>query len=272
MKNFTLKYSFAIFLIALFVLIQINASQGPANIQKADRTGSPLADGTCANCHLDGAFNPAVSLAFFNSDDEEVTEFAPGEDYNIQVSISHDGATRFGFQLVALAPDDSNAGDFVSENTEISVVPLNDRKYAEHNTPLRDNVLMVKWIAPEVAPDSVTFYVAANAANGNGNTGGDGIATSSSVLYGSPLSSSRETQVLNVTQFPNPVIDHIQFNVPADATYDIQIYDAFGKILDTYKKRSSGEIILPANHWNSGIYFWLMTNGQEFQSGKFIKR
>jgi len=57
-KNVLLTVLGLSFLAFLF----LDASSGVASSQGKDRTGSPVASGTCANCHNGGNFNTSVSV------------------------------------------------------------------------------------------------------------------------------------------------------------------------------------------------------------------
>lgn len=116
--------------------------------------------------------------------------YTPGQQQTFTITITDSQARAYGFQMTART--DSNAtsgqaGDFTAGAQQI-VLCDNGRvkanggcpasapvQFIEHNRPFTTNTITASWTAPASDVGTVTIYVAANAANGNGNETGDHI-------------------------------------------------------------------------------------------------
>jgi glucose/arabinose dehydrogenase len=114
-------------------------------------------------------------------------KYTPGQTYDITVthSTADQARIRWGFQLTALDAADEKAGTLAPADNLTQVVnnqgPIPARQYIEHNTAgsfpgqLGGANWTFKWTAPDEDVGAVTFYVAGNQANGDGNSSGDNI-------------------------------------------------------------------------------------------------
>ncbi len=167
-------YSFLIVLampVTLLLFSYVSGSPG-------GKTGSPGDNGnTCTECHG----GTAQSQFMWISSTIPAEGFTPGETYQITATGTHPGVVKFGFELTAENNMGAKTGIFtITDATRTKLA--NGGHSVTHKsagvTPAGNtNSWTMDWTAPEAGP--VTFYAAFNAANGNGNTGGDIIYTSS---------------------------------------------------------------------------------------------
>ena len=163
------------------------------------RTGAPGDNGvtapfgpTCASCHNGNPGTGSVQISA-----AEGTTYTPGQKQRITVSINATPAARvYGFEATArLLSNLSNgqAGTLQPSNSETQVVCEDDRRapcretapvqFIEHNAAKAGNTYEFDWIPPaDASAGDVRFYVAANAANGNGQDSGDRIFTANLTL------------------------------------------------------------------------------------------
>lgn len=149
-------------------------------------SGNPPFDSDCTTCHF--SFD-------VNSGDGNLEilglppEYEPGATYPLTVRLSDPGQVRWGFELTVL--DDLDFGlqggqlevtDPVS--TQISIDPENEADYLKQTSDgIRDGVpdgpvdWTFSWIAPGPEKQSVTFYIAGNAADGDYSLTNDYIYT-----------------------------------------------------------------------------------------------
>ncbi|MET0649668.1 MAG: PQQ-dependent sugar dehydrogenase [Pyrinomonadaceae bacterium] len=135
----------------------------------------------CAECHVvESAGTGQLTLAVPQS-------YEPGRSYNI--TVTHANAdqtrTRWGFQLTALDPADEKAGTLEPLDNLTQVLnnqgPFPSRQYVEHTSAgtffgQRNGASWTfRWTAPAEDVGPVTFYVAGNQANGDGNNSGDNV-------------------------------------------------------------------------------------------------
>jgi uncharacterized protein (TIGR03437 family) len=175
------------------------------------KTGAP-GDTTCmqAQCHVGTAVNASgiqVNLTFSGG-----TTYVPGEKQRITIRITDtDGRRAYGFQLTArLASNEANgqAGRFTAVEPETFVIcndgderdraPRNgtcragqEVEFIEHSAARSTPEFTVEWTAPATDAGNVRFYVAANAANGNGMESGDRIYTANATLTPAAASGPR---------------------------------------------------------------------------------
>jgi uncharacterized protein (TIGR03437 family) len=157
------------------------------------RTGAPIDGGQdCSACHR--TFSPANSDArgFVRI---SAVNYTPGQRQTLRVQVFHPDAARWGFQLTARLASDENAKAGVlspsAPNIQVVCDPQGsapcgtDREFAEHAEPgtrIGANGLAtwnIEWLPPAAGSGEVVFYVAGNAANGDGTNAGDRIYTSS---------------------------------------------------------------------------------------------
>ncbi|HYH85796.1 MAG TPA: PQQ-dependent sugar dehydrogenase, partial [Pyrinomonadaceae bacterium] len=135
----------------------------------------------CSDCHT----TPDMSAGTLSLDVPQ--NYTPGQTYDITVTHATADQTRvrWGFQLTALDAADEKAGTLAPADNFTQVVnnqgPIPARQYIEHNSAgsfpgqLNGASWTFKWTAPDEDVGAVTFYVAGNQANGDGNSSGDNI-------------------------------------------------------------------------------------------------
>ena len=168
-------------------------------------TGAP-GDQTCARsgCHIGTALNGGggnVNLA-----SSAGTTYTPGQAQTITIAITDSKAKVYGFQMSARLdsnPTNGQAGDFTAGTQQIVICDNSSLKgsngcpssapveFIEHSSPFKSNTITVNWTPPSSNVGTVTLYVAANAANGDGNNTGDHIYTTSLQLSPAEATSNK---------------------------------------------------------------------------------
>ena len=167
-------------------------SSGP----RARYTGAPGDNqAACTACHV-GALNSgngSVRIVFPGA-----LKYKGGATYRLRVEIRDPEQQRWGFQLTARLASNlekGQAGDLNSSDGNTKVICENNTpkpclaelpvQFVEHvaigtrNGTPNGGDFEFDWTAPANGSGPVTFYVAGNAANGNGNPTGDHIYTNS---------------------------------------------------------------------------------------------
>jgi uncharacterized protein (TIGR03437 family) len=186
-----------LFLIAAVMPAFIFAhSNGP----EPRRTGAPGDNGvsapfgpTCASCHTGTPGTGSVQISA-----AEGSTYTPGQKQRITVTINATPAARlYGFEATArLVSNLSNgqAGTLQPSNSETQVICEDERRapcrdsapvqFIEHNAAKAGNSYEFDWTPPaDAGAGDVRFYVAANAANGDGRDGnGDRVFTANVTL------------------------------------------------------------------------------------------
>lgn len=176
-------------LYGLFVVEQAMTSSGgpPPN-----HTGAP-GQSNCTACH-GGTVNsgPATRSLVFNGN-PNLTTYVPGQTYTAVLTISQSGIGTFGFQMISRNANNTNVGTFIATNTNETQV---SNGYFQHTSggitaaTTGTKSWTFSWTAPAVGTGTVSFYVATNAADGTGGTGGDAIYTNVFTLAEAPAAPS----------------------------------------------------------------------------------
>lgn len=180
-------------LTALLSLIIIGALSELAYSHKAapqaSKTGAP-GEQKCNQCHS-GTVNSGGGTASIDFGGGQ-TEYTPGNTYTMQVTLTDPNASRYGFQMTALAGGGgSTVGSFAITNATITamqsgLVQGNSRSYISHKNAGANNTWSFDWTAPATDIGPIMFYLAANGANGNNSTSGDKVYTTTLSVTAAP--------------------------------------------------------------------------------------
>lgn len=168
-------------------------------------TGAP-GDQTCARsgCHMGTALNGGGGSVQLTSSAGQT--YTPGQQQTFTMTITDSRARVYGFQMSARLdsnPSNGQAGTFTPGSQQIVICDSGSIRgasgcpssrpveFIEHSRPFSTNTVNVTWTAPGSAAGTVTIYVAANAANGNGDDTGDHIYTTMLQLSQAAATSNR---------------------------------------------------------------------------------
>lgn len=259
-------YTSIILIITAFALMSNSGGRG--NVGGEAVTGAPGEGGrTCGSngCHSAGAFEPAVSMELISQNSGTLKEsYKGGRLYTTKLTIGASGSPGgYGFQMVALNAEGNSVGVWTA-NDDTQTVTLDGRSYIEHAKRLTEPVIELTWMAPEEDEGDVTFYMAANAVNGNGSPAGDGGTNSSFTIQYDPTLSTGDETLENVLVFPNPAIDELNVNNHSSSTYSI--YNVQGQQVQNGNISNDKIEILDLD---SGMYILELDNKQGIS--RFIK-
>lgn len=239
----------------------------------AGRTGSP-GETTCntAGCHTGNTLNdPSGSISISAPGLDANWEYAPGSTYQIQVTVSRTGNTKFGLGFESLLSSGANAGtltitDPAQTQIKTATVSGNVRNNVVHKTgggtSNDSHTFTFDWTAPPTGSGNVKFYAAGNAADGLTNPGGDYIFTMMQELEEESGSGVAESNFnSNLSVHPNPVKDIIQltFSVTKPSNLVLSLVNLQGETIQRLAERpfSAGSHqfseALDANV-NNGVY------------------
>jgi len=258
-----------------FITLFAGFMNGPAN-NGHDKTGSPLSDGKCFQCHSSGSFSPGLSITLMDGE-QEVDSYEPGKKYTLKLETTTSGdPVSFGFQTVALNSNNQNAGTFSNIPTGFQQVSLNSASYVEHDSPRPDPMLLVDWTAPSAGDDKVTFFAGTVAANGNNGNSGDGGVVGSLEIQ--PSTSSYEDLKSQNNPFfslaSNMVSEMLNLKMEAgDILVRLDIIDQQGRLRYSQNHRfsASDELRLPISFLEPGIHFLSVQAGGRIQTVRFLK-
>jgi len=242
---------------AMFILLtsEINFSGG----SPGGKTGSPGDEGnTCTDCHA----GTATFQSDWISSTIPVDGYSPGETYTITASGTHMGVDKFGFEATAEDMSDNKTGTLIATNSEETMLANSNTSITHQSagtTPSGNSKSWsFDWIAPAEGTGEVTFYSAFNATNGNGNTSGDVVYTSSHTVQEnvtSSVASIFEEELVNV--YPNPFNEQITIQADQDQSQisGVLLYNAAGQLMQKQLTGNSQDNInIKTNELTKGIY------------------
>ncbi|MGI8495463.1 MAG: choice-of-anchor V domain-containing protein [Pyrinomonadaceae bacterium] len=160
------------------------SAYGPA----ASHTNAP-GESNCTECHTGAPVNSGsgnISISGIPAN------YLPNQQISLTTTVNQAGAVVYGFQLTALDAQGKQVGTFVLPTQSPQQLQIVDgiaggtpRNYVEHTingiipTVFDTKSWTFVWKAPAERVGKVNFYMAGNAANGNGGTSGDFIYTTS---------------------------------------------------------------------------------------------
>ena len=234
-----------------FRMAHTNSSGAPAG-----HTGSPADGLSCTHCHSGG---PAQTTETMNlTSDIPETGYIGGTTYNMTLTMTKMGGTKFGFQLSPQSISGTILGSLASGTGSLLV----GNGYLTHSfsgstVSGGTRSWNFQWTAPTSGTGTATFYVAGNFTNSSTGTDGDVIVTESFAIMENTGVGISEAALEALSVYPNPVIDEIHV-VAKDVVEEIMItlFNIEGKkVLE--ERHEGGEIIIDvrSKSLNSGVYF-----------------
>lgn len=191
-----------VFFIPLAIILYANSSGSPGG-----KSGSPGdAGATCVQCHS-GTVNATSGWITSNI---PPSGYVPGETYQITATGTHSGVGRFGFELTAENTSGGKVGTFAITDAPRTKL-INQGNAVTHTfngTTVSGNSSSwsANWTAPGTDIGQIRFYAAFNAANGNGNTSGDVVYTSTLFVDAAQPASLLSVMPDEAEQGSNPVL------------------------------------------------------------------
>lgn len=228
-------------------------------------TGAPN-ESNCTQCHSGSVQNgDTENVLTILSGGTPVNTYIPGQQYTVNLLMSSNPVKR-GFQATALTTTNTMAGGFTGQSGNTSING-GAKKYANHtsgsNTSVNAPSWTWTWTAPAAGAGPVTFYVATNKTNNNGNDNGDMIYLSQHVIQEESNNGVFDgaEQALNLIKITD---EQITFHAPNSIgqVNGITIFNATGKMVVSipYLKVVNNEIVIERSFLNeSGLIFISMT-------------
>ena len=258
-KKFTLVLS-ALLMAGLvydynYRMVHSNSAGGPAG-----HTGSPGDGQSCARigCHAGPSqTNEVVEL----SSNIPVGGYVGGTTYDMTLTMTNSGGTKFGFQLSPQDAQGNGLGTLIS-GTGSQIVGSDYLTHSFSGTTASGGTRSwdFQWTAPTSGSGDVTVYVAANFTNSNGSTSGDVVVPTSFTISEASGVGISEAELAALSVYPNPVIDEI--NIAAkdvDEEIMITLFNVEGKkVIEQSFEPGDITIDVASKSLNSGIYFLQM--------------
>ncbi len=254
-----MKYMIKLFWVfcALSTLALMSNRSGRGSVAGEALTLAPGEGGrTCSNAGCHGTATPfgtEVSINLLDLAGNVVSNYEPGEDYRVNLTISATGASGYGFMIVCLDENDQAVNNWGSPPDDIRSINLIGRDYLEHTMRLDDNSYNFDWTAPTSGTGDVVFYAAGNAVNGNNSNSGDNANTTAVSFSENVMSSVDDLKRESALIFPNPVKDELHI-IPS-GNYTIEIMNIHGVIVQKLKSTTNEHMRIDLSTYAQGSYF-----------------
>jgi hypothetical protein len=190
----------AVVLVLLITAIAYASASGP----EARYTGAPGDINSCVQCH-DTYHEANVGPGSVRITNNPAV-YEPGQPYTVTVTVQQSARQKYGFQLTAIDSNGNKAGQLTPINSDTQVnsqTGTGGREYIQHSQSgtlpngQGSRTWQVRWTAPSTDIGTVRFFVAGNAANGNG-------ANDSDYIYTNTALSESPTTVVTLTLETQP--------------------------------------------------------------------
>lgn len=244
-----------------------SSSNGAGASQSADRTGSPVSSGTCANCHSGGSSVPGLSVQLLDNGNP-VTSYQPNKDYTLKVTVSGSEYQRFGFQSVALDGADAQAGTLTAVSSGTRVLTLAGRQYGEHTNPVAGGVFEMTWKAPASGKGTVKVFTAGLGAKNPSGDNGDRSTTNVLTLTEAAGSNVTDAGTPELLVYPNPAEHTLFFG--NGTLKDIAVLTVEGRVI---MEQATASDKLAVGALPGGLYLLQGTRSDGSRiSARFIRR
>ncbi|MFQ5869456.1 MAG: choice-of-anchor V domain-containing protein [Candidatus Zixiibacteriota bacterium] len=244
------------------------------------KTGAP-GEGTCHDCHMNYPLNSGDG-AFTILGPEQ---FAPGETHDITVQLSDPDQSRWGFELTPLTLGTITITD--PTNTQLGIE--NGKSYVKqtsagtyNGTPNGPVSWSFDWTAPSEPPDTIIFYAAGTAADGNGMPPGDYVYTTTFTTTLQPSIvidddfAGFPTEFALIGNYPNPFNARtlISYQLPVASSVKLEIFNLLGSKVATLVDGEQGagykSVTWEASKVASGVYFYKLTAGDYTEAKRMM--
>ncbi|MBN2173012.1 MAG: T9SS type A sorting domain-containing protein [Bacteroidales bacterium] len=227
------------------------------NGSPGNKTGSPGDGGAnCTECHLG---TPTQEEFWIFNGDLVLYGYQPSQVYLMTVVGVDPDANKFGFEATVEDESGNPVGTlqlFDPSRTQLINSNTSVTHTAAGNVPLADTgtAWFFNWVAPAAPVGNVGFYVAVNAANGNGQNTGDQIHLSSFMASPSvSIAESNENKPFNF--YPNPSNGMINLtNNKSSDDQEIKIFNIGGQIIYETRLIAGQNSRIDLSRLENGIY------------------
>ena len=271
------KFLYTLAFLIFGIGLTFNFSSGPA-ANNFDRTGSPISDRTCVQCHTGNSFSPELSIELQDADGTAVTEYIPGQTYTLvfNMATATDPAA-YGLQALVIDANENDAGVFGTVPDQFQISELGGLSYFEHAERASNATNSIEWTAPAAGTADVTVFASGIAANANGANSGDGTSNTSLILTEASSSSTDNTSALNfnLELLGNPVTDNLPIRIESETNENLRLnfLDMNGRVvqqndINIFRGEQTVRIDLD---FGKGIYFLQLSDGNNATTTKLLK-
>ena len=272
------KIPIIFFIISFIVVFASRVAIPESDHPPVAKTGAPM-ETSCAttNCHTGAITGGSISFTFGNND----STYRISTNYMITVTVddmSQLPAGLFGFEMTALNSSNNAAGFFTV------ITPANTwdstafgRNYIAHKNATDNNSWTFSYQAPPTNVGVISFYIAANAANGNGDSAGDNIYKTSFTIDPDPKVGIEQRQLLDdpfMITYPLTALKFINvaYTMKHEGFIKVDVVDIHGRfvrsLVSARQHQGHFKESFHLNALSPGFYFLIMETADQI----YVKR
>lgn len=240
---------FNIFILSVLAVFFMSNRGGSPGGRSGSTSDSGATCSTNGGCHTSSS--PPSSQDMLSTDVPE-SGYAPGSSYNISVSVSDEGTSVWGFEMMVEDKNGTPVGTF-SNNTQVNT--LNSGLRATHkfasSSASNSKTWVANWTAPTSGTGKVTFYVSSMAANGNGNNRGEKMYIDTISIAENKSANIADLENLNINLYPNPSTKTLTIDGYTNVYSNMKVINSLGKVVINTNFKNS----LDVSALESGIYY-----------------
>lgn len=247
----------------LFILLA-NGTGSPGGM-----TGSPGDSGqNCTGCHI----GTAQTASGWITTNIGGAGYEGGQTYTINLTGSHAGSNKFGFELTAEDSNGNKVGAFIITNSTQTKL-VNTNKSATHTFAGTtgsggSKTWSVDWTAPQGSAGPVKFYASVNATNSNGGTSGDVIYLTNITV--NPDVTGVEELSEGLKFYPNPTNGVVYFDISnSELKNGITFTNVNGQQVYSFMP-ASGLNQVDLSNLSKGVYFVNVSGDDRAEMKKLI--
>jgi hypothetical protein len=251
------------FVTSLLLMAQVSFTNNGGSPQ--GKSGSPASNGqTCQSSYCHSGGSPSGNEQIIIHTSQEV--YSDNDAITIDLGVLPQGASsKIGF---CASVEDAN-GNILTGTTAATGAKKNGNYITHKSSSTAVSNDSIGWsftLQESTYPDSLTVYVAVNFTNGNGNTSGDYVLTSSKTLRKSQMG-LEEGKGFVLQVGPNPATDFLKAS--AQGLRSVSLYNTSGRFidLDAFKTGNGEEIVMKVGDLARGTY--LLTASFEDGTNQF---
>lgn len=253
-------------ILSLFHKSYSNPGGSPGNY-----TGGP-GDGTCAasGCHT-GTTPINNSSHVTLSTNIPAYGWTEGQTYTFTLTLSLTGNSKSGFQIGTFGGSD--VGTFIaSTDAKIQTSGKRATHKSSSNTGTNGRSWTFDWTAPSSSSvDSLSFYYAVNACNGNGNESGDVTHLGHTTIYRNVTGINEKSTSTVFQVYPNPIQTGSNLHISSKDLLQghIYIYDLKGSMMLS-KSFQNNQEELNTSSFNKGVYILKIQTPKKTQEQQIL--
>ncbi len=259
-------------LLGLFAFFTLTAGVMYHSGTPGQKSGSPGDGGsTCIQCHSGNAVTPATGWI---TSDIPANGYTPGTTYNITLNGAHAGAQKYGFEMTCEDGNNDKQGAFAVTVPAENQLVFGSSDAITHTgggtSPTNDAIAWsFQWTAPAAGTGDLTFYAAVNACNGNGNTSGDFIYTTTLAASELIVTGIDNPIAEQISIYPNPAVSTLNISGVNDKVSNIILINAVGQ--EVRNIANSGTVnTMNVNDLEKGLYFLNIVSAENIKTERVL--